>query len=173
MCEDAVPEGLSPDTLKQEFISVAARLGVEKLQLYNIPNTNFPQHRQEILSELNKIKREFEPHLVIMPALSDPHQDHRTIAEEVLRVFIRDASIIGYELPWSNSAFNPQLLVRLTKKQMEEKWRILSLYKSQFVLKSNYFTKEFIFSWARMRGVQCNSLYAEAFEVVRWMMHQP
>ena len=167
MCEDAVPEGQPPDTLKKEFMSVADSLGVEKLQLYNTPNTNFPQHRQEILSKLNKIKAEFEPQLVIMPALSDPHQDHRTVAEEAMRVFIKDTSIIGYELLWRNLTFKPQLFVRLTEKQIEEKWRILSLYKSQFILKRNYFTKEFIFGWARIRGVQCNSLYAEAFEVVR------
>ena len=172
MCEDAVPEGLPPDTLKKEFTSVADRLGVEKLQLYNIPNTDFVHHRQEILSALDKTKKEFEPHLVIMPALSDPHQDHRTIAEEVQRVFKRDVSIIGYEIRRRKSGFNPQLFVRLTEKQIEEKWRILSLYKSQFILKRNYFTKEFIFSWARMRGAQCDSPYAEAFEAVRWKIPQ-
>lgn len=170
MCEDAVPEGLPPDTLKKEFISVASKLGIKNYRIYNLPNKNFPEHRQEILNELDRIKKEFEPDLVIAPSLNDFHQDHKTIAEEAVRVFKKDASLIGYELPWNNLAFEPQLLVGLTEKQIEEKWRILSLYESQFIIQRNYFSKEFIFGWARMRGVQCDSTYAEVFEVIRWMM---
>lgn len=170
ICDDAVPSGLPPDTLKREFIAVASKLGIKNYRIHNLPNMNFPEHRQEILDELNNVRKEFEPHLVIAPSLNDFHQDHRTIAEEAVRVFKRDASIIGYELPWNNLAFNPQLLVRLTAKQVVAKWEILSLYKSQFIRKRSYFSKEFIFGWAGLRGVQCNSEYAEAFEVVRWMM---
>ncbi len=165
ICEDAVPEGLPPDTLSKEFTSVASVLGIENYHIHNFPNMDFPKHRQEILSELDKIKKEFEPQLVIVPSLNDSHQDHKTIAEEAIRAFKRDASIIGYELPWNNLVFGPQLLVKLTEEEMEEKWRILSLYKS--MVQRNYFSKEFIFGWARMRGVQCNSEYAEAFELVR------
>lgn len=170
ICEDAVPEGLPPDTLKKEFTSVVSKLGIENYRTYNLPNKNFPEHRQEILNELDKIKRDFEPDLVIAPSLNDFHQDHRTIAEETVRGFKREASIIGYELPVNNLAFEPQLLVKLTEEEMEEKWRILSLYKSQFIVQRNYFSKEFIFGWARMRGVQCDSKYAEAFEVIRWIV---
>ena len=167
MCEDAVPKGLPPDTLKKEFMAVASKLGIKNYRIYNFENMNFPRHRQEILGELDKLKREFEPHLIITPSLNDFHQDHRTIAEETVRVFKRDSTIIGYELPWNNLAFSPQLLVGLTEEQTEEKWKILSLYKSQFIVQRDYFSKEFIYGWARMRGALCNTKYAEAFEVIR------
>ena len=170
MCEDALPAGLPPDTGKKEFINVVSKLGIKNYRIYNFPNKNFSQYRQEILNELDKIKREFEPQLVVTPSLNDSHQDHKTVSEEVVRIFERDASIIGYEMPWSNLVFSPQLLVVLTEKQLEEKWRILSSYESQFILQRKYFSKEFIFGWARMRGVQCNSKYAEAFEVTRWIV---
>ena len=40
-------------------------------------------------------------------------------------------------------------------------------YKSQIVKKRPYFEKTFIEGVAKMRGVQINETYAEAFEVVR------
>lgn len=169
-CENAVPQGLSPDTLKNEFITVASHVSITDYRIHSFPNMNFPACALAILRELDSIKNEFQPDLVIAPSLNDFHQDHRTVAEQAVRVFKKDASIIGYELPWNNLAFQPHLYVRLTQEQMEEKWRILSLYKSQFILKRNYFSKDFIFGWARMRGVQCNAEYAEAFEAVRWML---
>ncbi|MGA8849168.1 MAG: PIG-L family deacetylase [Dehalococcoidia bacterium] len=169
-CENAVPQGLSPDTLRKEFTAVASHVSITNYRIHSFPNMNFPEHRQEILSELDKIKREFEPQLVIAPSLNDSHQDHKTIAEEVIRAFKKDTSIIGYELPWNNLVFSPQLLVKLTEEQMQEKWRILSLYESQFMVQRNYFSKDFIFGWARMRGTQCNAEYAEAFEVTRWVV---
>ncbi len=170
ICEDAVPEGLPPDTLEKEFTGVVSRLGVGNYRIHRFPNKNFPQHRQEILTELEKVKTEFKPDLLISPSLNDSHQDHKTIAEEAVRAFKKDASIIGYEFPWNNLVFSPQLSVKLTEKQMESKWEVLSIYKSQLTLKRNYFSKEFIFGWARMRGAQCNCEYAEAFEVIRWIM---
>lgn len=170
ICEDAVPEGLPSDMLKREFLTVASKLGIRNYRIYNFLNKNFPKHRQEILDELEQIKAEFRPDLVICPSLNDSHQDHKTVSEEAVRVFKREASIIGYELPWNDLAFSPQLLVRLTEEQVEAKWRILSLYESQFIKQRNYFSKEVLFSLARMRGIQCNAKYAEAFEVIRWML---
>lgn len=170
ICENAVPQGLSPDTLRNEFTAVASHVSITNYHIHSFPNMNFPASALEILEELDRVKNEFEPDLVIAPSLNDFHQDHRTVAEQAVRVFKKDASIIGYELPWNNLIFQPQLVVKLTQEQMEEKWRILSLYKSQLLLKKNYFSKDFIFGWARMRGAQCNAEYAEAFEVTRWVI---
>ncbi len=167
ICEDAVPEGLPPDTLKKEFTSVVSELGIKNYHIFNFENMNFPKYRQNILGELDRLRKGFSPELVVLPSLNDSHQDHRTIAEETVRVFRKDASIIGYELPWNNLVFNPQLLVKLTDEELEKKWGILSLYKSQFTIERHYFSKELIFGWARMRGSLCNAKYAEAFEVVR------
>jgi len=170
ICENAVPQNLSPDTLRNEFTAVASHLKMTNYQIHKFPNMNFPACALEIVKELDRVKGEFKPELVIAPSLNDFHQDHRTVAEQAVRVFKKDTSIIGYELPWNNLIFQPQLLVRLTQEQMEGKWQILSLYKSQFILQRNYFSKEFIFGWARMRGTQCNAEYAEAFEITRWIV---
>ena len=170
ICEDAVPEGQPSDTLEKEFTSVSARLGIRDHRIYRFPNKNFPQYRQEILDQLDKIKKQFGPDLVISPSTHDSHQDHKTIAEETIRAFKSDASIIGYEMPWNNLVFAPQLLVGLSGGHMATKWEMLSMYRSQFTLGRNYFSREMIFGWATMRGVHCNAEYAEAFEVVRWII---
>lgn len=169
-CENAVPQGLPPDALRNEFTAVASRVNITNYRIHSFPNRNFPACALAILEELDRVKNEFKPDLIIAPSLNDFHQDHRTVAEQAIRVFKKDASIVGYELPWDNLFFQPQLIVELTQEQMEEKWRLLSLYKSQFILKRNYFSKDFIFGWARMRGVQCSAEYAEAFEVTRWIV---
>lgn len=170
ICEDAVPEGSPPNALKKEFSSVVSRLGIKNHHILNFENKNFPAYRGEILSQLEAINKEFGPDLVICPSLNDLHQDHKTVSEEAIRLFKKNAKIIGFELPWNNLAFNPQLFVRLEEKHMEEKWKILSLYKSQFIKQRNYFSKEFVYGLAKMRGIQCNAEYAEAFEVMRWMV---
>lgn len=168
--EDAVPEGMPKDTLEREFLSVLSTLGIKNYKIFHFENKNFPKYRQQILDKLDKIKEEFEPDLVIAPSLNDIHQDHQTIAHEATREFKRDTSIIGYETPWNNLRFNPQLFVRLEAANITKKWDVLTLYKSQFIQKRNYFSKDFIFGLARMRGGQCNSEYAEAFEVIRWIV---
>ena len=43
---------------------------------------------------------------------------------------------------------------------------MLANYQSQTALNRSYFSAEFIRGWAKMRGIQCNAEYAEAFEVV-------
>jgi hypothetical protein len=47
---------------------------------------------------------------------------------------------------------------------------MLKKYKSQFIVNKSYFNKEYVYGLARIRGVQSNSTYAEAFEVIRWIL---
>jgi LmbE family N-acetylglucosaminyl deacetylase len=122
------------------------------------------------LEELIKIKESFSPDLIIGPSLNDFHQDHQTVASEMVRAFKTNASIICYEMPWNHISFNSQLFVRLEKRHIERKLSLLNHYKSQLEMKRSYFSPEFIYGLAKTRGVQCNSEYAEAFEVLRWIM---
>jgi hypothetical protein len=102
--------------------------------------------------------------------LNDFHQDHQIVANEMVRAFKTSASILSYELPWNHIGFDTQLFIKLTEKHIEEKYELLRNYKSQVLKNRPYFSKEFIFGLAKTRGVQCDSKYAEAFEVIRWML---
>lgn len=166
---DSLPKGWPKDTLKNEFLMVADTLKVDRLVFdFKVRYLNFC--RQRILEELVKMNTEFKPDLVIGPSLNDYHQDHQTVAAEMVRAFKRSTSIICYELPWNHLTFTTQLFVKLSKKDIELKSELLKNYKSQLISNKVYFSNEFIFGLAKIRGVQCNAEYAESFEVLRWMI---
>ena len=166
-CEDSLAPGMPPDTLEREFHACADFLGIADRQVLEFAVRTMPARRQEILEILVRVRKDFNPELVIAPTMDDVHQDHATVAQEALRAFKSSATILGYELPWNNVTFSSRLLVRLTKDQVTRKWRAMEHYRSQQSLGREYFSREFVQSWARMRGTQCGVSYAEAFDVLR------
>lgn len=169
-CSDAVPLGKTKNTLENEWNSVIKYLKI-KGKINKFPNKHFSDHRQEILDELCAINKEFVPDLVVMPSLKDTHQDHKTIAEEGLRAFKKgNTKIISYECAWNYIPFVPNFYSLLKKEHLERKWDLLKHYQSQFDLKRIYFDKEYIYAWAKFRGMQISESYAEAFEIIKWVI---
>jgi len=119
------------------------------------------------LEEMVKLKKDINPDLVFIPSINDLHQDHHTIAMEGLRAF-KQRSVISYELPWNNITFRTQAFVKLSEENIKKKVEALKAYESQ---KDRFYaSEEFIRSLAITRGTQINSKYAEAFEVMRWII---
>lgn len=170
--ESSLPPDVPRDTLKKEFLEVAGNMGLgdDHYRIFDFMVRYLPDHRQQILEELVKAKREFSPDLVIGPSLNDHHQDHEVVAKEMVRAFKNSSSIISYELPWNHTEFDNQLFIKLARKQIDRKVALLSCYRSQVRLERPYFSSDFIHGWARMRGGQVGAEYAEAFEVIRWIM---
>ena len=50
---------------------------------------------------------------------------------------------------------------------LDQKWAALTKYESQLELNRPYFTREFVESIARVRGLQVKAAWAEAFELIR------
>lgn len=144
--EDSLPKDLPKDTLKKEFLNVTKNLGlVEKnYKIFNFKVRRLHEERQVILEELNKIRSQFKPDLVVIPSLNDYHQDHQVVANEAIRAFKTNASIIGYEMPWNHITFSTNLFIRLQKHHVEKKFDILQNYQSQLIKRKDYFSKEFI-----------------------------
>jgi LmbE family N-acetylglucosaminyl deacetylase len=167
--EQSVPPGFPGDILKTEVKKACHRLGIlpENLIIFDYVVRKLNYVRQDILENLMKLKREMEVDLVLMPTPKDIHQDHSTVAIEGLRAF-KNKTILGYELIWNNLSFNTDCFVRLQKSHVERKIEALGEYKSQSA--RDYMKPEFIRSWAKTRGVQIGAEYAEAFEVVRWVI---
>jgi N-acetylglucosamine malate deacetylase 1 len=170
--ENSLPSHLPRETLKNEFINVSKSFGLKEKNIltFNFQVRKLPEHRQEILEKLVRIRNKFKPTLVIMPSLNDVHQDHQVVANEAIRAFKTTSSIICYELPWNHTTFNTQFFSELTLEEIKKKVTVLKNYKSQIELKRPYFSEKFIFGLGKVRGVQCNSDFAEAFEVIRWRM---
>ena len=168
--EDSLPEGMPKDTLLQEYLQVLGTYGLTKddarIMRYKVRGLHL--HRQDILDKMIEMRDKFRPDLVIGPSLNDYHQDHQIVANEMVRAFKTSSSIISYELPWNHVRFDTQLFVRLEPFHIEKKWKALQNYRSQLQKGKDYFSRDFVFGVAKMRGVQCSSEYAEAFEVTRW-----
>lgn len=166
--EESVPEGFPKDILKTEVKNATHKLGIgpENLFIFNYPVRKLNYHRQDILEDLMKLRKNSYD-LILMPCLHDIHQDHSTVAQEALRAF-KNTSILGYELIWNNVSFNTTSFVTLEEKHIQSKISALKEYKSQG--DRDYMSEDFVFSLAKTRGVQVGKKYAEAFEVIRLML---
>ena len=169
LAEESVPPGLPKDILLTEVKASSKVLGIpdDHLLIYRYPVRKFAHHRQEILEDLVKLKRDMEPDLVLMPSPHDLHQDHYTISMEGLRAF-KFTSILGYEMPWNNINFETRCFIHLQERHIAKKLESVKCYRSQTGRK--YANEEFIRGLAKTRGVQCGVDFAETFEVIRWII---
>ncbi len=169
ICTRSLPEHLHPMTLAEEVKKATELLGVRKenLFLYDYDVRHFPAIRQTILEEMVALEKQVKPDLVLMPCSTDIHQDHQTIYAEGLRAFKR-TTILGYELPWNNLSFTTNTFVTLSESNVQQKIKALNEYESQKT--RSYLNADFIRSLAKTRGVQIAADYAEAFELIRWII---
>lgn len=168
-CQQSVLPQFPSDILITEVKAATKVLGIkpDNLILYDYDVRTFGYRRQDILDDLIKLRAEIQPELIFMPTITDVHQDHQTIAEEGMRAF-KFNSIFSYELPWNNFSFHTSSFIHLDEKYIQTKVNALKEYQSQ--AHRPYSDEDFIRSLARTRGVQIGTKYAEAFEVVRWII---
>jgi LmbE family N-acetylglucosaminyl deacetylase len=168
-CEQSVLPNFPKDILISEVKAATSTLGIpaENLKLFRYDVRTFNYHRQSILDDLIQLREEIQPDTVLIPSVSDIHQDHKTMAEESLRAF-KFMNVFSYELPWNNLNFNTCAFEVVEEQDALCKVNALAQYKSQ--AHRPYANEEFLRSQLRMRGVQVAQRYAEVFEVVRLVM---
>lgn len=169
ICSRSLAPGEDPQTLAKEVARATGVLGVkpENLILFDFDVRRFKEFRQDILEEMIKLKSRVNPQIVFVPSPTDIHQDHQVISEEGLRAF-KNVSILGYEMPWNNISFNTRSFNILNETHLQTKINALKEYESQRY--RQYLNDEFIKSLAITRGVQIGEKYAEAFEVIRFII---
>lgn len=168
-CQQSVLPQFPSDILITEVKEATKILGIKpsNLVLFDYDVRTFGYRRQEILDDLIRLRADIKPDLVFIPTITDVHQDHHTIAEEGMRAF-KFNSILSYELPWNNFSFTTSSFVHLDEEFIQTKVNALQAYQSQ--AHRPYSDEDFIRSLARTRGVQIGTKYAEAFELVRWII---
>lgn len=172
-CKKSVDRSKFPeDILRKECSAAAAQLGITDLTIHEFPVREFPRHRQEILDTIYELRTEDDYDLVVTSWKGDLHQDHRVVAEETLRAFLKkDANIIAYEVPGDCPGFVPQIYVPVTEKEVERKIELLKQYKSQ-VDRRGYFEINAIKGSMLYRGIHIGEPYAEAFAQERVVLKQ-
>lgn len=146
-----------------ESIAAAEVLGAKSTHFGTFAVRYFQSSRQLVLDWICKLRADMQPDLVFVHSAGDRHQDHFVVRDEALRAF--RCTVLGYETPWSNDRFRQQLLVRLSESHVEAKVAACSAYNTQ--AGRAYMDPEVIRGLARVRGMQCSTRYAEAFEVLR------
>jgi len=169
IAEDSLPAGFEKDALAFEFQKAMLALGLtpDNIHYHRFKVRHFPEFRQQILQTLIDMRNQFRPEVIFLPSLNDIHQDHQVIANEGLRAF-KKSSILGYEMPWNNIVFETRCFVQLQERHVEKKILALQQYASQ--QHRSYLSADFIRGLAKTRGTQFESEYAEAFEVIRWIV---
>jgi len=168
-CAQTLPPS-KENMLRDEFEEVVKLVSPTDYYILDYTVRRFNERRQDVLDDIVRIRDEVKPDLVIGPSPSDYHQDHMIVAKEMIRAFKTNSSIISYELPWNHLTFDTQMFFKLDKIDIDHKIEQLSKYKSQIERKKRlYFEEEFILGLANVRGVQCETQYAEAFSVFRWI----
>lgn len=166
MCEEWVPKEFPEDILFYEATKAAKSLGVkgENIHIYKFRATELWKVRDKIFDIMFELNKSFAPNMIFCHSKKDLHQDHSSVALECERVF-KSSTILGYEMPWNNTEFKSNCHIKVNAKDIENKIKALNFYESQKY--KNYIDEDFIWSLAKIRGVQIQEKYAEAFEVVR------
>ncbi len=168
-CHQSVPDGWPADVLVGEVKAATRVLGVpeDNLRILDFDVRNFATRRQDILQAMVDLDAELKPDLVLLPSVADLHQDHHTVAVEGMRAFKR-RSMLAYEVPWNNIQFRTECFVALEQEHVDQKLQAIKAYESQ--QHRAYSDPEFLRSQLVFRGTQIGVRYAEAFDVVRWVI---
>ena len=134
--------------------------------LHSLQDGRLPAHWDEVKDILHGAAAELAPDLVVCPAPNDAHQDHRLLAEQTPTVF-RDQLVLHYEIPkWDGDLARRNLFVPLTDEVARRKVELLhESFPSQ--KDRDWWDDEVFLGLARLRGMECRSRYAEAYDCTK------
>ncbi|HEX8913368.1 MAG TPA: PIG-L deacetylase family protein [Humisphaera sp.] len=130
-----------------------------------------PFQGAEVKDEFERLKRSFQPDLVLTHFRDDRHQDHRTISDLAYNTW-RDHAVLEYEiLKYDGDLGRPNCYVPLPADLCDRK---VSLLMEKFGTQRSrqWFTEDTFRAMLRIRGVECNapSRFAEAFHSRKFVL---
>lgn len=128
-----------------------------------LPDARLPQYWGEVKDVLNAFRdNNPTPDLVLVPRTDDAHQDHRLLGTLAPTVW-RGPLILHYEIPkWDGDTGQPNVYVPLRPDIAARKVALLNeCYRSQH--NCHWWDDELFFGLMRLRGVEAQCRYAEAF----------
>jgi len=136
------------------------------LTVLKLPDGRLPAHWDEAKTAVEELRARTDPDLLLAPPPGDAHQDHRGLARIVPTAF-RDHLVLGYEIvKWDGDLGRPSVYQPLAPEVAEAKADLLLWhYPSQHG--RSWYDRETFLGLARIRGVECNARYAEAFHVAK------
>lgn len=148
--------------LEGEHMNSVKKIGSAASTVYDFKTREFD--RQGVLDVMIDLKKGINPEMVLCPSLGDIHQDHKVVAEEAVRAFSKDCTVLSYELTWNCRDFTPNYYVMLKLRHIDHKLEMMRCYESQ--KDRPYFNEHFIEGLAKVRGQQIRVKLAEAYEII-------
>jgi LmbE family N-acetylglucosaminyl deacetylase len=124
----------------------------------------FPDEWSGIKDTFEKVKRSFEPDLVLTQYREDRHQDHRVLSDLAWNTF-RNHLVLEYEIPKYDGDLGwPNVYVPVSRELCERKISVL-LRHFQSQKNRHWFTADTFWAMLRLRGIECAApgRFAEAF----------
>jgi LmbE family N-acetylglucosaminyl deacetylase len=140
-----------------------------RVTVLKLPDGRLPAYWDEAKQALQDLRAGTDPAIVFAPNKFDAHQDHRGLAEMVPTAF-RDHLVLGYEIvKWDGDLGRPSAYQPLRDDVAEVKVALLQQhYPSQ--RSKPWYDREAFLGLARIRGIECNARYAEAFHVNKFTL---
>ena len=133
-----------------------------KVEVHNFKDAHLPSQISDIKQVFEQIKEAVSPDLILSHYAQDKHQDHRVVNELTWNTW-RNHTILEYEiLKWDGDLGQPNTYVTIEKDILIKK--IDAIYDSFISQRDKtWFNKETLQAIMRVRGVESNAEYAEAF----------
>ncbi|GAB7050430.1 PIG-L deacetylase family protein [Catenuloplanes indicus] len=140
--------------------------------LGTLPDGRLPAHWDAVKAQVERAACETAPDLVIAPWSGDAHQDHRLLGELAPTAF-RDALVLNYEIPkWDGDLGRPAVHIPMPDDIAHRKVALLhEHFPSQ--ASRDWWDDEVFLGFARIRGMECRSRYAEAFHLRKLVIQLP
>lgn len=154
------------ERLVDEHRRSMGRLGVsgDRVRMGKFETRRFSESRQDILDYFVSLRREWKPEIVFVHSRLDVHQDHNVMTAEALRAF-RGTALLGFEVLRSSNGFFPNLLLEVSKSDVEAKLAALSEYATY--RDKSYFNPDLVRAAMMRNGELAERTFAEGFEVLR------
>ncbi|WP_407784043.1 PIG-L deacetylase family protein [Actinophytocola sp.] len=134
--------------------------------VHKLPDGRLPAHWDEAKNALEELRGRTSPDVLLAPRTDDAHQDHRGLAQLVPTAF-RDHLVLGYEIvKWDGDLGRPNAYQPLSAELAEKK---VSLLQQHYASQRHrpWYDREAFLGLARIRGIECQERYAEAFFVTK------
>jgi LmbE family N-acetylglucosaminyl deacetylase len=137
--------------------------------VHKMPDGRLPAHWDEAKNALEELRARTDPDVIFAPRTDDAHQDHRGLATLVTTAF-RDHLVLGYEIvKWDGDLGRPNTYQPMSPELAEKKVALLQQhYPSQ--RHRPWYDREAFLGLARIRGIECQARYAEAFAVTKQIL---
>ena len=126
----------------------------------------------DLTKQIERLYIKLQPQKVFIPFDGDINSDHAAVHKSCLIAFrkiqqIQPTELLIYEVPSSTTqgikSFFANTYSVLNREDVQNKWDMLSIYKSEVREYPNPRSKIGLETYARFRGMECNREFAEAY----------